>query len=353
MTKPEPSRRRALYALTVKGAKLARLAAAGLDAETEIFLPERLKEDTGAAINYFGSLRETVAANFGSFSGHIFITAPGIAVRCVAPLLISKKEDPAVVVLTQDGRFAVSLVSGHLGGGNDLAVQVAEICGAQAVIGTATDLEGLPALEVIARDLGLEIENFSKLPTVSSYLVEGGRLKIYDPLECLKQALAAWPGHFEFVEKPPAREEIHVRVDYRQRPDDASGLALVMRPRLVVLGLGCHRGIERSEMDSFIDATLSEEKISPQAVALMTTVESRAQEPAFLDISRDRGWPLVIFTKAELSGVEVPNPSGKVMERIGVSSVCEAAAMLAAKTDSLLISKRKSARATLAAALRK
>lgn len=341
----------AVYAVVRQGAELAAKVTRGLDSAggAALFLPCRLEERFGPEACYFEASREAIANNFRRFSGHVVIGATGLTVRHIAPLLLSKKEDPAVVALTQDGRFAVSLLSGHLGGGNDLTLKVADICGGQAVISTATDIEGLPALEMVARDQGLVIEDFRRLPLISRMLVEGKRIRIHDPESYLGEALAPWADCFEFTGKAPAAGP-QVRVSFRLE-EQAPPETLIMRPKTVALALGCHRGIDRSEVDEFIDRTLKEENISLKSVALMATLESRAEEPAFLAVSRDRGWPLVIFTKDELSLVEVPNPSGKVMERIGVASVCEAAAMLAAKTDRLLISKRKSARATLAAAL--
>ena len=341
----------AVYAVTSQGADLAAKVAAGFASTggAALFLPRRLEERFGAGFNYFDSFGQAAQDNFKLFSGHIMIGATGLIVRLIAPLLVSKKEDPAVVVLTQDGRFAISLLSGHLGGANALAGKTADICGGQAVIGTATDIEGLPALEMVARDLDLFIDDFARLPLISRLLVEGEQLKVYDPAGFLTEALRPWADHFEFVGAAPASGP-QVRVDFKLE-DDLPPEALVMRPKSVALAMGCHRGIDRAEVDEFIDQTLAKEKISLKAVALLATVESRAEEPAFLAISQDRGWPLVIFSKADLGRVNVPNPSGKVMERIGVSSVCEAAAMLAAKTDRLLILKQKSARATLAAAL--
>ncbi|MDR2946609.1 MAG: cobalamin biosynthesis protein [Candidatus Adiutrix sp.] len=355
---PPTFRRVAVYALTRRGAELAarlRDGLAPLSEEAALFLPRRLapvlERIHGAeAATLFDTLQETLAENFHSFHGHLVVGAAGMVVRLIAPLLTSKKDDPAVVVLPQDGRFAVSLLSGHLGGGNQLAWEAARVSGGQAVVSTATDVEGLPALEVLARDCGLILENFAALPKISRRLVDGERVTLFDPHRILRPHLEPWADRFECVETPPAATVPQVRVDWRERPDD--GQVLCLRPQAVVLGLGCHRGIDVDEMREFIQATLAEAKISPLSVALLASVETRRTEPALLTISREMSRPFITFTKEELGGVATPNPSAKVAERIGVPSVCEAAAMLAARTGSLLISKKKSARGTLAAALR-
>ena len=339
----------AVYALTRRGAHLAAELAGGLGGA--LFLPRRLTEEFGNRAEYFDSLSSALTANFSGYRGQVMVAATGIIVRLIAPLLSSKKEDPAVVAVTQDGRFAVSLLSGHLGGANELAKAVADLTGGEAVISTATDLENLPALEMLARDHDLVIENFSALPAVSGLLVDGGRVKVYDPHGFLRPHLMPWADRFIFADgDPKADGEPTVIVDY-QAPIIPPARVLMMRPKVLALGLGCHRGIETAEVEKLIDDCLTEAGVSPLSIACLATVETRALEPAFLELSRRLARPLIIFSKDELSRVATPNPSGKVLAQIGVPSVCEAAAMLAAKTDSLTISKRKSARATLAAAL--
>ena len=345
----------AVYALTRRGAALAarlREGLAVLSEETVLFLPRRLEPDfpaTTGRLVFFDALKEALTANFHEFQGQVVVGAAGLVVRLIAPVLTTKKEDPAVVVLPQDGRFAVSLLSGHLGGGNELAWAAARLTGGQAVVSTATDVEGLPALEMLARDHDLTIENFAALPAVSRALVDGVKVPVFDPHGFLAPHLAPWAEVFEAIHAPVEAARPQVRVDWRVRPDDAE--VLTLRPKAVALGLGCHRGIDAAEMRDFIQASLNEAAVSPLSVALLASVETRRTEPALLEISREMSRPLLIFSKAELGEVATPNPSAKVMERIGVPSVCEAAAMLAARTDRLIISKRKSARGTLAAAL--
>lgn len=351
--KPETEKGTAVYALTRRGAQVARSIVRGLTGRGRavLFLPRRLQPDFGEEAEYFDSSAQALADNFHKFSGHIVVGATGLVVRHLAPLIKSKKEDPAVVVLPQDGRFAVSLLSGHLGGANLLAEETARLTGGRAVISTATDVEGLPALEMLAREHQFEIEDFSRLPAVSRRLVEGEKVPVYDPDGYLKPHLAPWAEHFEFSDKAPGPDSgPHILVSFRL-DTETSPEALVLRPPALALGLGCHVGIERTELEEFICLCLKKAGLSLQSVALLSTVEIRAEEPALLEFSRSINRPLIIHSRAELSRVETPNPSAKVLERIGVPSVCEAAAMLAARTDCLEIKKQKNSRATLAVAL--
>jgi cobalamin biosynthesis protein CbiG len=115
---------------------------------------------------------------WSKYEALVFIMASGIVVRTIAPLLRDKKTDPAVVVLDEAGKFAVSLAGGHLGGANELASEVARFLGGEAVITTASDVNGLPSLDLWARDHGLIIENWQDLPQVSTRYVNNGGLRI-------------------------------------------------------------------------------------------------------------------------------------------------------------------------------
>ena len=366
----------AVYALTRQGAALAERLARGLKGAyaPTVFLPQRLAPeafpapsppeprpprgrpaprhgpDSPLEIFYFQTLGDALAANFKNFQGHAVVGAAGMTVRLIAPLLRSKSLDPAVVVLPQDGRYAVSLLSGHLGGANLLASAAAEAVGGQAVISTATDLESQPALETLAREHGLIAEDLGRLALFSRTLVEGGRVRVWDPAGFLAPHLAPWPESFKLVSsQEPDILEPTVVVDFRLEPAGPRDLRL--RPRVIFLGLGCHRGLPAAELEEFIDLSLREAGLAKSAVAALATVETRGEEPAILEISRKNNWPRLVFTKEELARPTVPNPSAKVKQRIGVASVCEAAALLAARTDRLIMSKRKSRRATLAAAV--
>jgi cobalt-precorrin 5A hydrolase len=340
----------AVYALTRQGAALALGLARGLGKAgyaPVLGLPRRLADEFKPAF-YFETLGEALASRFNAFGGHVVVAATGLVVRLIAPLLKSKTDDPAVVVMPQDGRFAVSLLSGHLGGGNQLALASARATGGQAVISTATDLTDQPALEMLAREHNLAVEDLSRLACFSRSLVEGDKIRVSDPEGFLTPHLKPWPNSFEFTDDPASPRVV---VDYRL--GSINDLDLMLRPRIIYLGLGCHRGVDQAEVEELIERQLDGHLLAKNSVAALATVETRGREPALMSLCRKNNWPLLAFTKAELGRVKTPNPSETVNKNIGVSSVCEAAALLAARTDRLIISKVKSLRATLAAAVGK
>ncbi|MFH1134512.1 MAG: cobalamin biosynthesis protein [Pseudomonadota bacterium] len=339
---PSCSRPLAVYALTAGGAATARRLAAALP-EARLFLPVRMA-DGG-----FDRLAAALAENWRSFSGHVVVAAAGIVVRAVAPLLRRKDVDPAVVVVDEAGRFAVSLLSGHLGGANDLARQAAEALGGQAVITTATDSAGKPSLDVLARDRGCKLENLSALSRIGRLVLEDEPVGVFDPDRRLAPALAPWPNAFFLVEKAPAHDDCRPLVWVGPEDLPFPGEWLLVRPPCLFLGLGCNRGTDAAEMLDLVRVALKKFGLSPASVAGLASVDIKQDEPGLLALAEILNLPLTFFTSRELSAVEVPNPSAAAEKHIGVKSVCEAAALLASGRGRLLIPKQKSKNATLAA----
>jgi cobalt-precorrin 5A hydrolase len=339
----EPGRL-AVYGLTGAGLRLAERIAKAAGGDLQV--PARLAAEHPDA-RPFERLGAALSELFGSYDGHVLVAATGVVVRLVAPLLRAKSRDPAVVCLGQDGRHVISLVSGHLGGANDLARSVALITGGQAVVTTATDLCGAPALEVLARDLGLVPESLEPLAAVSRTLVDGGAVPVFDPGGFLWPSLANWPELFQRAGAGPAPGP-SVAVDWRE--GGAPEGALTLRPPALALGLGCHLSATAEELEELASLALKEASLSQKSVKLLATIDSRAGA-APRGLARAWGLPLLSYGREALGAVIVPNPSETVKKNIGVPSVCEAAAILAARGGPLLAAKRKGPRATCAAAL--
>ncbi len=341
----------ALYALTPAGAELARSLARAWP-QARLFLRAGLAQPA-AGEQAFERLSQALAANFAAFGGHVVFAAAGIVVRALSPLLRHKALDPAVVVADQEGRFAVSLLAGHLGGANDLAREVAAVLGGQAVITTATDAAGLPSLEVLSGELGMAVENLPALAGLSMALLEGRAVPVCDPGGWLWPALeSAWPGRFRSVGEDQAASLVDEPLAWvGWRTLEAPPGWLVLRPACLALGLGCNRGTPADEMEDFLRRGLAEAGISPASLACLASVEAKRDEPGLLELARRLDLPCRFFGVDELAAAEAPNPSEVVAKHMGVASVCEAAALLAAGSRRLLMNKRKGPNTTMAAAL--
>jgi cobalt-precorrin 5A hydrolase len=334
----------AIWAITPNGAALAgRLAAALHPADT--FATETLTGLPLATVR-FGSLKEAVAANFRRYSGHVFIMATGIVVRAVAGLLATKTEDPAVVVVDDRGRFAISLISGHLGGANRLAGRVAAAIGAQAVITTATDVNALPAIDLLADELGLKIENPQAIKTVNMALLRGAAVEVHDPFGLLSGRI---PHAIAFK---GLGEGAIARVFVDDRLSGEPGGALILRPRSLVAGIGCNRTTPAAEIKALLFETLKSGGLARASLRGLASIDLKANEPGLAALAEELELSLEFFDREQIGalGGAVPTPSSIVAKHIGVQSVCEAAAILASRGGTLIVPKRTTRNATVAIA---
>lgn len=344
-----------MYAVTRSGVRLGGRLVQALDGT--LFLPSRLADEFGAV--GFESLPACVAKTFQAFDGHVFVCAAGIAVRAIAAHLQSKTRDPAVVVLDDAGRFAVSLLSGHLGGANDLALAVSAAVGATPVVTTATDLAGVPAVDLLAKRRGLSIADASRIKCVSATLLEGRKVALFDPEDRLgAQDDPALAEYFEHLADPSLLEPgqpavwVHWKRPSRRLLADGQGPGLLaLHPRALAAGIGCRRGTETDEILTALATTMDRTGLAMDSLGCLASIDLKADEPGLLEAARELGLPLLTYAKSRLSAVTVPNPSQRVRDRIGVGSVAEASALLAAEPGRLLVPKAILGRVTVAVAL--
>ncbi len=343
MSRPEL----AVYGLTPKGLELARRLGGELGAS--LHGPRRLAPAFGA--EPFDRLVDCVAELFRARRGHVFFCAAGVVVRAIAPLVVqgSKATDPGVVVCDQQGRFAVSLLSGHLGGGNDLARRVARILGGEAVVTTATDSAGLPSLDVVARDQGLAVPDLARVKTVSAALLAGARVPVFDPGDRLGLRASGQGGLFRFVDSLaalPDRGPAVAVTEMRTIP----GEALALRPRCLTAGIGCRRGIAAREVLDALEEALAAHGLAAESVAALGTILAKQDEAGLAEAAQRLGLALAFFSAEELARAPGPNPSAAVRKRMGVDGVCEPAALLLARGGPLLVEKTKRLGVTVAVA---
>jgi cobalt-precorrin 5A hydrolase/precorrin-3B C17-methyltransferase len=273
---------------------------------------------------YEGHVGDAVRAAFAECEQLVGFLATGAVVRLIAPLLGGKASDPGVVCVDEAGRFAVSLVGGHGGGANELAVAGGELLGAEPVVTTATDAVGLPGLDT----LGLPVEG--DVAGVSRALLDG------EPVALDREV--PWP-------LPPlpvaARGPYTVRVT--DRAVEPGEREVVLRPPSLVVGVGASGGVPVEEVLGLVEGALRDAGLSVRSVSCLATVDATAGEPGLVAAAGRLGVPLVTYSAGELAAVDVPNPSAAPLAAVGTPSVAEAAALVGG--GELLVPKRKSERA--------
>ena len=336
-----------VVALTPAGVLLARRLSRALPGAVSWLPASR----AAAGDESFDSLALVFAQAFARGDSLVCIMAAGIVVRHLAPLMQGKDRDPAVVVVDEAGRFAISLLSGHLGGANDLARRVAEVLGGTPVITTATDVQGLPALDTLAADHGLVIDNLAAVKEVSMALLAGRPVGLVDPGGWLAPALGEHRHLFHEIADLDAAlagaPQPTVYVGDQERPWPGGWLRL--RPRNLVAGMGCHRGTPAQELLDFLTDTFRQAGLSLLSLRALATIAVKKDEPGLQEAAHRLKVDLLWFTAEELEKIPVPHPSAQAARHVGARSVSEAAALMASRGE-LLVPKQKSANATVAVA---
>ena len=315
-----------LIAFTERGLALAKKLADALDGEAV-----RCPEDT--------SLSDWTQNRFAAADGLVFVGAAGIAVRAVAPYVKSKDRDPAVVVVDECGRYAVPVLSGHLGGANALARRIAAVCGAEAVITTATDRNGVFPVDEWARVQGCAIPCPERIKGVSSRLLAGETVTVRSDWPIAGEP----PAGMELVTDGPA----DVLLTYRLE----EGRGLCVAPRVLTLGVGCRRGVRSERIEAAFVDFMKKHGYHEAAVARVCSIDRKAGEPGLLVFCERRGLPFETFSAEALSAVQGDFTASDYIRKVtGTDNVCERSAVLGSGGGRLICRKEVSDGVTLALA---
>lgn len=294
---------------------------------------------------------------FDRFDAFVFIGAMGICVRAIAPHIRDKHTDPAVVCVDTTGRYAIAVLSGHVGGANELTKHVAGVLGAEAIVTTQSDRTGLWALDTLADEY-----DWSTVPAGGCTLNEAISLFVGKAPTAL--LLQSRDRGTEYLERtcPP-----HVHIYYRTEEIDRAKYRLMLCvtpytegttelptlrfvPKVMHVGVGlAHLAAPHDEVIANLWQTLTNCGISPLAIKSMATIEEKRTEPVVQKLAET--YPFSFYRAEELSRVDVPTPSDVVSKHMGTPSVSEAAALLASGGGALVVTKQKGQNYTLAVAV--
>lgn len=273
------------------------------------------------------SLTERVGQCFQKSDALIFFTAAGIAVRSIAGFLVHKSEDPAVIAVDETGRFAVSLLSGHAGGANELTEQVAEVIGALPVITTATDREGKFAVDEFARKNQLIPENWKAAKEISVRVLEGLPVGFFSELKVEGELPR---------ELTPVRENMEWGIVISEKMRDKSPAhrwfshSLQLIPKNIIAGIGCRKGSTKEQIAAAMERCFFEQGIRMEALLMLTSIDLKKEEAGISSFCREQGLPFRVYSAGELKQVEGSfTESSFVARTTGVGNVCERSAVLA------------------------
>lgn len=339
----------AIVAITKHGIEIARRIKARMQ-EWDIHVPEKFKDGKDDISWYSDPSPLAISKLFKSYDGLVCIFSLGAVIRMVAPHMKDKKTDPAVVVIDDKAQFVISALSGHLGGANALARLIASILNATPVITTAADVNETIAVDLLGKEFGWVIDDDRNVTKVSACMVNEEKIGIYQD---------AGERNWWFNDRPlPANVQLFNNIDEVASSDCKAVLvitnklldhkyaqlldkAVVYRPQSLVIGLGLHWDTRKDEIVQGIKTTLQEAGLSFKCVRNVATINREAIVKGLQEFSIEYKIPVEYFDKEQLSTIDVPNPSNTVMKFEGTPSVSEASAMFSAKSNKLLVQKRK------------
>ena len=362
----------AIVAVSRPGAALARQLAPSI-AEATLYLERRTGGNSSAsneAHRYYDlPLRPVIQDLFSRYGALVVFLPIGATVRLLAPVLGSKRQDPAVVCVDDAGRYVVSVLSGHVGGADALAHRVAESIGAQAIITSASDALDVTAIDLVGRDVGWRIEATpTDLTRAAAAVVNGDPVALWiDP-----EAGVSWP------DGTPLSASIFSVTCLSGAQDRRYAAALIVsdrlfaletgrplvtyRPPTLVAGVGCRRGVSEDHLRELLLHTLEEHGLAAMSLAKIATADIKADEPGIIALAGSLSLPIETYDGARLNAVADAAATGRsasglhrptasaAHDLLGVFGVAEPAAMLASGAEGVIVPRAKSDRATIAIA---
>ncbi len=319
-----------IISFTEKGEALSLKIREGFKEEVRLYSKRRTEGGRDRGLLYVPEpLTEWTKERFADKRAMVFIGAAGIAVRSIAPHVSDKTKDPAVIVVDEAGKFVIPLLSAHLGGGGELAITLAKVIDATPVITTATDVNGLFAIDCFARKNTLVIKNREDMKKVSAALLSGRRLSI-------------WSGDGELAGCLPegleeAKEESRADIVISVYEASKEGRELIrLYPKAVHLGIGCRAGKTAGEIGEAVKHALDGAGISPLSLSAVASVDLKAEEEGLKHFAEENGLEFKTFSAGELKEVRGAFSASSFVEEVtGVDNVCERSAYLSASLSSV------------------
>lgn len=341
----------AIISFTVRGSRLAEEITKKLC--TEKYMITLAKKYKKAEDSISESLTEWTMHQFQTQDGIIFIGATGIAVRAIAPFVKEKVQDPAVLVIDELGKYCIPLLSGHIGGANELAEKVSEKVGAIPVITTATDLNSKWAVDIFAKKNHLVISDLKQAKDISSKLLCGDSVSIYIESTCgdvcgrIPKEVCLWKeSDCKEADSPDIAVSFHRKSEWEH--------TLFLIPKTVTIGIGCKKASEKEKIEKVVLEVLKDSNVFLESIEKTASIDLKKEEEGILSFCEKYGLQYETYDVETLSNVSGEfSESSFVREITGVDNVCERSAVCASDGGELIIRKHAEDGVTIAAAVRK
>lgn len=265
------------------------------------------------------NLKSLIGEIFENYTHIIFVGAVGIAVRLIAPYIKDKTIDPAIIAVDDMGRYAISILSGHIGGANEFTVRISEILGAKAIITTASDSRGIESVDMFAKRCNLTIEDMSVAKTITSIIVNNGRIRFISENHEKINYPNVFENDYEGCIYVTSKENVEI-----------SKPCCILRPHNLIVGIGCRRGKSKDEILNAIGIVFKQHNLSMKSIHSICSVDLKEDENGIIESCQYLNCKFTTYSKEEIQSVQNKfEKSSFVNSKIGVTSVCEPSVYLA------------------------
>ena len=272
-----------------------------------------------------GALSTWTEEHFSTNDALIFIGAIGIALRAIAPYIKTKTKDPAVVVVDELGQFSIPILSGHIGGANELALQISKDLGSIPVITTATDINKVFAVDTWAKSQGLQILNPECIKLVSSKLLKGESVHVKSdyPIQ------GNFPKNVYLNDLEDSRVGYDVIITHKDLENECKNDALLLVPQIITVGIGCRKDIIFEAIEKSILNIFENENYHILSINALASIDKKANEKGILEFAKKYDLPFNTYSAEELNSLEGDfTKSEFVKSVVEVDNVCERSAVM-------------------------
>jgi len=308
-----------------------------------IFAPSKLSNQNNEIVWYSESTSDKIIELFKNNNALICLFSLGAVIRLIAPHLEDKKTDPAVIVIDDKMNFVISVLSGHIGGANELTKEIAEKLGALPVITTAADVNKTIAVDLVGREFNWKIDDDSTVTKISAHMVNEEPIGVFQDTgeknwykELPKNVLIY--QSIEDLKKSDSKA--YLIISDRIIDDEISKESVIYRPPSLVIGIGLHWDTTKETIREGIMKSLEKFKLSSKSIAKLVSIKKPQDVQGLIDLGKEMGIPVEYVDREDLAEIAAPNPSEIVKAFEGTASVSEAAA-IKVSGGKLIVAKQK------------
>ncbi len=333
-----------VLAITKNGLKTA-LSLKKLFNSWQIYAPEKFSNENKDVKWYSEPASQKISELFKINDALICLFSLGAVIRLIAPHIKDKKTDPAIVVIDDKNEFVISVLSGHIGGANQLTRDIAKKLGSIPVITTAADVNKTIAVDLLGKEFGWKIDDDSTVTKVSAFMVNEEKMGIFQEAGEKNWWTSKLPKNVliysTFNELKDSLSKGYLIIsDKVLEESKILENAVVYRPKTLVIGVGLHWDTKKNTIKDGLNSCLKKFKLSEKSIAKFTSITKNQKVQGLEELAREMNISIEYFEKEELAKIPIPNPSKTVQAFEGTSSVSEAAAIKCSKGD-LIVEKQK------------